>query len=104
MFQLMYGAGLRHSECRRLRVKDICFEQGHLVVRDGKGFKDRISVLPEASHQPLRQQIERAKAVHESDLRNGHGRVYLPHALNEKYPNAAQQLAWQWVFFSHKGR
>ncbi len=102
MFQLMYGAGLRHSECRRLRVKDICFDQGHLVVRDGKGAKDRISVLPEASHQPLRQQLERAKAVHESDLRSGHGRVYLPHALSEKYPTAAQQFGWQWVFFSHK--
>ena len=102
MFQLMYGAGLRHSECRRLRVKDICFDQGHLVVRDGKGSKDRISVLPEASRTPLRQQLERAQAIHESDLRNGHGRVYLPHALHKKYPNASQQFGWQWVFFSHK--
>ncbi len=102
MFQLMYGAGLRHSECRRLRIKDICFDQGHLVVRDGKGSKDRIGILPESSRPLLSQQIERARTNHQNDLKQGHGRVYLPHALSKKYPHANQQPGWQWVFFSHK--
>ena len=102
MFLLIYGAGLRHSECRRLHVKDICFDEGHLVVRNGKGAKDRVSVLPQTSIKPLKQQIEKVKMLHEVDLKNGYGEVYLPYALARKYPNENKKLAWQWVFASNR--
>ena len=82
----------------RLRVKDVVFERNELIVRDGKGGKDRITMLPEAVKEPLRRQIERVRAIHEQDLRRGFGTVYLPNALEVKYPNAARELAWQWVF------
>ena len=81
MFLLMYGAGLRHRECRRLRVKDVCFDEGHIVVRSGKGDQDRITVLPQRVRDPLRAQIEAVRRLHERDLDEGFGEVYLPHAL-----------------------
>lgn len=102
MFLLMYGAGLRHKECRRLRVKDICFDQHTILVRDGKGAKDRVSVLPMAAIPALRQQIEFVKVQHERDLEQGFGEVYLPFALARKYPNAAKELCWQWIFPSRQ--
>jgi integron integrase len=98
MFLTMYGAGLRHAECRRQRVKDICFDEGHIVVRNGKGDKDRITVLPETCIEGLREQIERVRRQHRIDLDSGFGGVYLPHALERKYPNENREFGWQWVF------
>ncbi|MCB9925434.1 MAG: integron integrase [Planctomycetaceae bacterium] len=98
MFLTMYGAGLRHGECRRLRIKDLCFDEGHIVVRNGKGDKDRITVLPERCSEGLREQIERVRRLHQRDLAAGFGTVYLPHALERKYPNENREFGWQWVF------
>ncbi len=102
MFLLIYGAGLRHKECRRLRIKDVCFDEGHIVVRDGKGNKDRITFLPEQAIPELRQQIEVAKRFHRLDVEEGFAQVYMPHALAKKYPNACQDAAWKWVFPSRQ--
>jgi len=96
--QLLYGSGLRITECLRLRVKQVDFAQRQLIIRDGKGGKDRVTMLPEAVETPLRQQIVRAKRLHEIDLKNGLGSVYLPHALERKYPDASRDWPWQWVF------
>lgn len=98
MAALMYGAGLRLSECLRLRVQDIDFGASEIMVRDGKGGKDRVTVLPESVRQPLLDQLEHARRVHERDLADGWGRVQLPDALVRKYPNAPAEWAWQWVF------
>ncbi len=102
MASLLYGAGLRLLECARLRIKDVDFDQRHLVIRDGKGQKDRTTLLPNSLTDPLRRQIEHAQALHESDLANGHGRVYLPHSLAKKYPNADRSIGWQYVFPASK--
>ena len=99
---LLYGAGLRLMECLRLRVKDVDFDQVHIIVRDGKGQKDRATILPASSAEPLRRQIEHVRAIHEADLRDGFGRVYLPHALAEKYPHADRQPGWQYLFPSSR--
>jgi integrase len=96
MFLTMYGAGLRHGECRRLRVKDLCFDQRHIVVRSGKGDKDRITVLPDSCRDGFQQQIDRVKRLHQYDLDSGLGQVDLPFALQRKYPQENQKLAWQW--------
>jgi integron integrase len=98
MFLLMYGAGLRHRECRRLRIKDICLDEGHIVVRSGKGDQDRITVLPERSRQGLSAQIEAVRRLHQEDLAQGFGSVYLPYALERKYPNEKREVGWQWLF------
>ena len=98
MAQLLYGAGLRLMDCLRLRVKDIDFGYNQIVVRDGKGNKDRVTVLPASIREALKQQLERAKKIHEQDLAEGFGDVYLPDALDRKYPNAGRQWAWQYVF------
>ncbi|MCC7336582.1 MAG: integron integrase [Pirellulaceae bacterium] len=98
MFLLMYGAGLRHKECRRLRIKDICFDEQHIVVRDGKGAKDRITFLPKQAIPELKRQIAVAKRLHEIDVEQGFAQVYMPYALAKKYPNACRELAWKWVF------
>ena len=102
MFLVMYGAGLRHRECRRLRVKDVCFDEGHIVVRSGKGDKDRITVLPDLCRDLLREQIEQVRRLHQHDLDDGFGAVYLPHALERKYPNENRKFGWQWVFPAEK--
>lgn len=102
MFLLMYGAGLRHKECRRLRIKDICFDEGHIVVRDGKGDRDRITFLPEQAVPEMRRQIEVAKRIHRLDVEQGFEQVYMPHALAKKYPSACQDAAWKWVFPSRQ--
>jgi integron integrase len=102
IFQLLYGAGLRHRECIRLRVKDVCFDEGHIVVRSAKGEKDRITVLPESSVASLKAQIELVRELHEQDLAEGFGRVYLPYALERKYVNANRQFGWQYVFPSRQ--
>jgi integron integrase len=102
MFSIMYGAGLRHQECRRLRVKDVCFHEGHIVVRSGKGDKDRITVLPERSRDMLERQIDAVRSLHADDLESGFGRVFLPHALERKYPSACHEFVWQWLFPSRQ--
>lgn len=102
MFAVMYGAGLRHLECRRLRVKDVCFDQRHIVVRSGKGDKDRITVLPEMAHEMLERQVAAVRRLHERDTEAGLRGVFLPHALERKYPNAGRELAWQWLFPSRQ--
>jgi integrase len=102
MFLVMYGAGLRHKECRRLRVKDVCFDEGHIIVRNGKGDKDRITVLPDCCRQSLFDQVQKVRRQHSRDVDAGFGRVYLPHALERKYPNENRELGWQWVFPSHR--
>jgi len=95
---LLYGAGLRLMEALRLRVKDLDFEYRQITVRDGKGAKDRITVLPEKIIPPLKEHLERVRLLHEEDLRLGFGEVYLPFALERKYENAARQWVWQYVF------
>lgn len=98
MAQLLYGSGLRLMECVRLRVKDIDFDYKTITVRDGKGEKDRITPLPDSLIPALKRQIEKVRILHEEDLAAGFGEVYLPHALDKKYLNAAQDLAWQYIF------
>jgi integron integrase len=102
MAQLMYGCGLRLMETVRLRVQDIDFEQHQIIVRQGKGHKDRDTLLPDRLIAPLQRQLRYAKALHDNDLERGYGQVYLPFALERKYPNANRQWAWQYVFPSHK--
>ena len=96
--RLLYGTGLRVLECLRLRVKDVDFERNLIVVREGKGDQDRVTVLPESLRTSLKQQLERVRALHEKDLSGGQGRVSLPHALARKYPNAAEEWCWQFIF------
>jgi integron integrase len=98
MGMLMYGCGLRVHECLSLRVKDVDFELKEIVVRDGKGGKDRRTVLPEKVVDLLREQIEKVRCLHQEDCRDGYGEVYMPHALAKKYPKAAYEIAWQFLF------
>lgn len=95
---LLYGTGMRLLEGLRMRVQDIEFQRREIIVRNGKGGKDRVTVLPENLILPLCQQLERARARHLEDLAVGHGKVWLPDALAAKYPNAARAWGWQWVF------
>jgi integron integrase len=95
---LLYGTGMRLLEGLRVRVKDVEFVRREILVRDGKGGKDRVTVLPENLILPLQQQIAKARALHARDLSEGYGSVWLPGALNVKYPNAPKQWGWQWVF------
>ena len=95
---LLYGTGMRVLEGLRLRVKDIEFERREIIVREGKGNKDRVTVLPENLMAPLREQMERARVLHAKDLDAGLGAVWLPDALAVKYPNAATAWGWQYVF------
>lgn len=98
LFSLIYGAGLRISEAARLRVKDVDFHYKQLIIRDSKGDKDRVSVFPVPLIEPLRNHLVRVKELHDQDLANGFGEVYLPYALSRKYPNAAKEFHWQYVF------
>jgi integron integrase len=99
---LLYGAGLRLMECLRLRVKDVDFAYRQVLVRDGKGAKDRVTMLPERLVQPLHSQLGEAKRLHGIDLREGYGEVHLPYALARKYPRAGYEWCWQYVFPSTK--
>ena len=96
--KLLYGSGLRLLEALRLRVQDLDFEMKQLTVRDGKGAKDRYTVLAEGVVPPLREHLEQVRLTHEEDLRGGYGAVYLPGALDRKYPKAAREWGWQYVF------
>jgi integron integrase len=98
MASLMYGSGLRLMECLRLRVQDIDFARNEILVRDGKGAKDRITMLPESVKMALPKHLRTVKAVHEKDLKEGWGCVQMPNALDRKYPNAPTDWRWQWVF------
>ena len=98
MAALLYGSGLRLMECLRLRVQDIDFARNEITVRQGKGGKDRMTMLPESVKPALLAQLERARELHEHDLADGWGRVELPEALARKYPNAPTEWGWQWVF------
>ena len=98
MTELLYGTGLRLMECLRLRVKDVDFDRGQIVVHDGKGFKDRITMLPDKLKAELQQHLKRVRLLWEKDVQEGFGEVYLPEALARKYPNAAREWSWQWVF------
>ena len=95
---LLYGSGLRMLECLRLRVKDIDFDRRELTIRQGKGDRDRRTMLPESASEPLRAQIEAVRRLHECDLARGFGTVELPHALERKLPSAAREFRWQYVF------
>ncbi|MBW1697061.1 MAG: tyrosine-type recombinase/integrase [Deltaproteobacteria bacterium] len=98
MGQLLYGAGLRLMECVRLRVKDIDFDYRQITVRDGKGKKDRVTMLPKMIEVPLHQHLEKARIIHEQDLKEGYGEVYLPFGLERKYRQANKEWGWQYVF------
>lgn len=102
MAKLLYGCGLRLMECVRLRVKDIDFERNQITVRDGKGMKDRTTMLPEQLKPVLADHLEKVRVIHQEDLKRGWGEVYLPFALERKYRNAAREWAWQYVFPSGK--
>lgn len=98
MTELLYGSGLRQSECLRLRVKDVDFEFNQVWVRDGKGRKDRVTVLPAVSKDKLKEQIKKVKHLHRKDLEKGYGKVVLPKALSKKYPHLVTAFGWQYVF------
>jgi integron integrase len=98
MVKLVYGSGLRLMECLRLRVNDIDFGNNHIIVHDAKGMKDRITVLPENLKVPLSEHLGRVKLLHNDDLAKGYGSVYLPYALERKYPKAGFEWGWQYVF------
>ena len=102
MASLLYGAGLRLMECVRLRVKDLDFQYKQITVRDGKGERDRRTMLPQPLIEPLQRHLARVKLQHEEDVRTGHGAVYLPYALERKYPGAATDWVWQYAFPSSK--
>ncbi|UCE52568.1 MAG: integron integrase [Desulfobacterales bacterium] len=98
MANLLYGAGLRLMECVRLRVKDIDFDYRQIAVRDGKGKKDRVTMLPKIVEPYLRQCLDKVKILHKQDLAEGYDEVYLPYALERKYPRANKEWGWQYVF------
>jgi integron integrase len=96
--QLLYGSGLRITECLRLRVKDIDFANHQILVREGKGEDDRFTILPDSLFHSLKEQIEVSRLIYQRDLKEGFGEVSLPYALEKKYPNASREFAWQYVF------
>lgn len=102
MANLLYGSGMRLMEAVRLRVKDVDFARTQVTIREGKGNKDRVTVLPKKIIVPLQPHLERVKAMHEMDIREGFGRVYLPNALSRKYPDANREWCWQYVFPASK--
>ncbi len=98
MASLLYGTGMRLMECMRLRVKDVDFERAEIVIRQGKGAKDRLTMLPRSLVQPLQAQLAEASRIHERDKAAGFGHVWMPDALARKYPAASKEWAWQYVF------
>jgi integron integrase len=95
---LLYGTGMRIMECLRLRVQDVDFKRREILIRDGKGFKDRVTMLPTSVAPTLQTHLDKVKDLHLTDLTQGFGSVYLPYALERKYPNAAREWIWQYVF------
>jgi integron integrase len=98
MASLLYGSGLRLMECARSRVKDVDLVRAEIIVRDGKGRKDRVTMIPERVREPLATHLARVRRLHQADLAVGAGHVALPYALARKYPTAAREWGWQWVF------
>ena len=98
MAVLLYGAGLRLLECAHLRVKDVDFATNQIIVRSGKGAKDRVTMLPGAAKPGLMRHLEAVRRQHEDDVRRGAGWVEMPDALARKYPNAGREWGWQWIF------
>jgi integron integrase len=98
MAKVLYGSGLRLMECLRLRVKDLDFGNRQIIVRDGKGEDDRLTVLPDSLISDLQFHLKNVQFIHHKDLANGFGEVYLPYALAKKYPNASRQWHWQYIF------
>lgn len=102
MVRLLYGTGLRVNECLSLRIKDIDFGMNQILVMQGKGNKQRFTILPSSLVPELKEQIQKVSAIHKQDLIDGYGEVYMPNALAKKYPSAAKSLGWQYVFPSSK--
>lgn len=102
MAMLLYGVGLRLRECLQLRVKDIDFHYNQITIRDAKGEKDRLVPLPQKLKVTLQEHLKKVKTLHEKDLQDGYGYVYLPDALERKYPRAAYEWGWQFVFPAHR--
>jgi integron integrase len=102
MAELMYGTGMRLMECVRLRVQDLDFEYRQITVRAGKGGKDRVVPFPARCSKLLETHLQQVRRIHEEDIREGFGEVFLPDALSRKYPNAARDWRWQYVFPSGK--
>ncbi len=102
MASLLYGSGMRLMECILLRIKDVDFDNGQIYVRNGKGEKDRLTVLPESLIRPLQRHINRVKTLHEIDLKEGYGASHMPFAIQRKFPNASHELPWQYLFPSSK--
>lgn len=102
MASLLYGTGMRLMECVRMRIKDVDFLRHEIIIRNGKGAKDRVTMLPRSLSEALQRQVERAEAAHQLDRREGFGLVWLPKALSRKYPNAASEIGWQFVFPASK--
>jgi len=102
IYSMIYGCGFRVLECLRLRVKDIEFQRREILIRGGKGNKDRVTVLPDKLRDSLQLHLDKVKLLHDKDLKNGYGCVYLPYALERKYPNACREWGWQYVFPSSK--
>ncbi len=102
ILRLLYGTGMRIKECVSLRVKDVDFERHEILIRDGKGFKDRITMLPQSMAAPLREHLHRIELLHNADLRAGYGEVYMPFALARKYPAAGKSWPWQYIFPSSR--
>ena len=100
--QLLYGSGLRLLESLRLRIRDLDFERGEIVVREGKGDQDRVTMLPASLTEPLRIHVLQVQQLHTQDVERGYGCVYLPQALERKYPNACTEWGWQYVFPSSR--
>ncbi len=98
MTQIMYGSGLRLMECLRLRIKDIDFDNHRIIIYDGKGGDDRVTMLPDSLINPLRQHLAQVKQTHQKDLADGFGSVYMPYGLGKKFPAAHQQWIWQYLF------
>jgi len=98
MASIMYGGGLRLMECLRLRVQDIDLQKNYITVRDGKGSKDRITMLPASIKADLVAHLKKVRVIHDNDIKHGYGRVLMPDALDRKYPNANREWRWQWVF------
>ena len=102
ILRLLYGTGMRVLEVLRLRVKDIDFGRREIIIREGKGTRDRVTMLPATLMEELTAHLERVRGLHEYDMREGYGEVYLPYALARKYPNARKEWLWQYVFASRR--
>lgn len=102
MAVLLYGSGLRLMECVRLRVKDIDFDYKQIIVNNGKGDKDRVTMLPGVATEPLKEHLQYVRRLFETDLKEGHHSIYLPNAIEKKYPNAVNEFGWRYVFPAYK--